>query len=163
MINWQLLVWIILYCSRSLVFCCFAVHTNFSLPTYIGQSSLFIFCLFLRCCLICISSFNYWCFCLLSCFFMHNCSAFLFCLLLYLFDCILIFPIFWHHYNRAFTLFAIIKMSSSESWGQNYAACMHVFRPTQPLQWVIYMDNSSKLLKCCNITALAAITEFLQT
>ena len=38
-----------------------------------------------------------------------------------------------------------IKTSGSESRGQEEAACMRVFRPTRPLQWVIYMDGSSKL------------------
>ena len=33
-----------------------------------------------------------------------------------------------------------IKMSGCELWGQE-AACVHVFRPTQALQWVIYMDG----------------------
>ena len=31
-----------------------------------------------------------------------------------------------------------IKTSSSDSWGQEVAACMCVFSPTQPLQWVIW-------------------------
>ena len=43
-----------------------------------------------------------------------------------------------------------IKMSGSESWGQEEPACIHNFRPTWPLQWVIYMDGSSKVLKCCS-------------
>ena len=29
--------------------------------------------------------------------------------------------------------------------------------------WVIYMDGSSKILKCYNLTAVAAISELLQT
>ena len=37
-----------------------------------------------------------------------------------------------------------IKMNGSESWSQEEAACAHVIRPKQPLQWVIYMDGSSK-------------------
>ena len=52
----------------------------------------------------------------------------------------------------------IIKMSGSESWGQEEAACMHVFRPMQPLQWVIYMYHQSKFLKCCSSAAITAIT-----
>ena len=36
-----------------------------------------------------------------------------------------------------------IKMSGSESWGQE-TACTCVFRPMQPQQWVIYMDDRSK-------------------
>ena len=35
----------------------------------------------------------------------------------------------------------IIKIRGSESWGQEEAACIW---PTQPLQWVIYTDDSSK-------------------
>ena len=44
----------------------------------------------------------------------------------------------------------MIKTHGSESRGQEEAACMRVFWPTRPLQWVIYTDGSSKILKCCN-------------
>ena len=43
----------------------------------------------------------------------------------------------------------IIKIHGSESQGQEGAACIQVFWPTQPTQWVIYMDGNSKVLKCC--------------
>ena len=43
-----------------------------------------------------------------------------------------------------------IKTHSDESRGQEEAACTRIFWPTQPLQWVIYMDGSSKLLKRYN-------------
>ena len=42
-----------------------------------------------------------------------------------------------------------IKTHSGESWGQEEAACMHIFKPTWPLQWVIYTDGSSKIRKHC--------------
>ena len=38
-----------------------------------------------------------------------------------------------------------IKMSSNETQGQEEAACICVFRPTQPLQQVIHTDGSCKL------------------
>ena len=41
-------------------------------------------------------------------------------------------------------------MSGSESRGQEEAACMRVFRPTRPLQRVIYKDGNCKIIKCCN-------------
>ena len=50
-----------------------------------------------------------------------------------------------------------IKMSSSESQGQEEAACTCVFRPKRPLQWVIYTDDQSKFLKCCSSAAVTAI------
>ena len=56
----------------------------------------------------------------------------------------------------------LIKTHNSESWGQE-ATCMHIFRPTWPLQWVIYMDDHSTIIKCCNLAAIAAISELLQT
>ena len=56
-----------------------------------------------------------------------------------------------------------IKMSSSELWDQEEAAYMHIFGPTQTLLWTIYTDGSSKILKCCNLAVIAAITELLQT
>ena len=34
---------------------------------------------------------------------------------------------------------------------------MHIIRPTQPLQRVIYTDDSSKFLKCCDLAAITAI------
>ena len=37
-----------------------------------------------------------------------------------------------------------IKTHGSESWGQEEATCMHVFKSIWPLQWVIFMDASSK-------------------
>ena len=37
-----------------------------------------------------------------------------------------------------------IKISGSELQGQEEAECMWIFRPTQPLQRVIYMDGSSE-------------------
>ena len=49
------------------------------------------------------------------------------------------------------------KASGSESWGQGKAACMHVFMPMQPLQWVVYADGSSKFLKCYSPAAITAI------
>ena len=55
-----------------------------------------------------------------------------------------------------------IKMSNSESQGQEEAAWTHVFRPTRPLPWVIYTDGSSKTLKYFNLAAIAAITKLLQ-
>ena len=48
-------------------------------------------------------------------------------------------------------------MSGSESQGQEEAACMHIIRPTRPLQRVIYMDASSKFLKSCGLAAITAI------
>ena len=54
-------------------------------------------------------------------------------------------------------------MSGSELGGQEEAAYMCVFRLAQPLQWVIYMDSNSKILKYCNLAAIAAIIELLQT
>ena len=53
------------------------------------------------------------------------------------------------NYLKWVTFMAIIKMSSGESWSQGEAACMHVFMPMWPLQWIIYMDGNSKTLKCC--------------
>ena len=41
-----------------------------------------------------------------------------------------------------------IKTHGSESRGQEEAACTWVFWPTRPLQWVVYTDGSSKILKC---------------
>ena len=49
-------------------------------------------------------------------------------------------------------------MSGSESQGQEEAACIHVIKPMRPLQWVIYMDGSSKFLKCCSSADVTAIT-----
>ena len=49
-----------------------------------------------------------------------------------------------------------IKMSGSESQGQEEAAYTCIFRPTQPLQRVIYMDGSFTFLKCCSSAAIAA-------
>ena len=49
-----------------------------------------------------------------------------------------------------------IKTNGGESRGQE-AAHARIFRPTRPLQWVIYMDGSSKILKCCISAAIAAI------
>ena len=46
---------------------------------------------------------------------------------------------------------------SNESQGQEEAVYMHVFRPTQPLQWVIYTDGSSKFLKFYSSAAITAI------
>ena len=51
----------------------------------------------------------------------------------------------------------VIKMSDSESRGQEEAASTHVFRPMRPLQCVIYMDGRSKFLKCCSSAAITAI------
>ena len=48
-----------------------------------------------------------------------------------------------------------IKTHGSESRGQEEAACMRVFWPTRPLQWVIYTDGSSKILKRCNSATIA--------
>ena len=56
------------------------------------------------------------------------------------------------------TIHTCIKMSGSESRGQEEAACMHVIRPMRPLQQVIYTDGSSKFLKCCGLAAITAIT-----
>ena len=50
-----------------------------------------------------------------------------------------------------------IKTHGSESRGQEEAACMRVFWPTRPLQWVIYTDGSSKILKCCNSATIAVL------
>ena len=50
-----------------------------------------------------------------------------------------------------------IKTSGSESWGQEKAACIRIFRPMWPLQWVIYTDGRSKFLKCCSSAAITAI------
>ena len=50
-----------------------------------------------------------------------------------------------------------IKTHGSESRGQEEAACTRVFWPTQPLQWVIYTDGSSQILKCYN-SAIIAVT-----
>ena len=49
-------------------------------------------------------------------------------------------------YNISHKLY--IKIDSSESQGQG-AACKWVFRPMRPLQWVIYIDGSSKICKHC--------------
>ena len=49
----------------------------------------------------------------------------------------------------------IIKTHGSESRGQEEAACMRVFWPTRPLQWVIYTDGSSKILKRSNSATIA--------
>ena len=51
----------------------------------------------------------------------------------------------------------IIKTSGSESRGQEEAACIRVFRPMRPLQWVICTDGRSKVLKCCSSAAITAI------
>ena len=50
-----------------------------------------------------------------------------------------------------------IKMSGSESRGQEEAACMRIIRPMRPPQRVIYTDDSSKFLKCCGLAAITAI------
>ena len=52
----------------------------------------------------------------------------------------------------------MIKMSNSESQGQEEVACMRVFRPTWPLQWVNYTNDQSKFLKFCSSAAITAIT-----
>ena len=54
---------------------------------------------------------------------------------------------------RKVTLYikVIIKMSGSELRGQE-AAYMRVFRPMWQLQWVIYMDDRSKFLKCLQLS-----------
>ena len=52
----------------------------------------------------------------------------------------------------------LIETIGSESQGQEEAACMHIIRPTQPVQRVIYMDDSSKFLKCFGLAAITAIT-----
>ena len=57
----------------------------------------------------------------------------------------------------------IIKTHGSESRGQEEAACMRVFWPTRPLQWVIYTDGSSKILKCCNSAIIAVLLTQLQS
>ena len=75
-----------------------------------------------------------------------------------------------HQLNRLRTLLLVnthhvssktltgIKTSGSEPQGQEGAACVCFFRPTQPLQCVIYMDGSSKILKYCSSAAITAIT-----
>ena len=50
-----------------------------------------------------------------------------------------------------------IKMSDSESQGQEEAAWARVLRPMQPLQWVIYTDGRANYLRCCNLAAITAI------
>ena len=52
-------------------------------------------------------------------------------------------------------LHLIIKTHSSESWGQEEAACTRVFWPMRLLQWVIYTDGSSKIWKRCNSATIA--------
>ena len=54
-----------------------------------------------------------------------------------------------------FIVIIIIKTHSSQWLGQEEAACMCVFWSTQPLQWVIYTDGSSKIWKCCNLATIA--------
>ena len=51
----------------------------------------------------------------------------------------------------------ISETSGSELRGQEEAACVHVFRPMRPLQWVIYIEDRSKFLKCCSSTTIMAI------
>ena len=58
-------------------------------------------------------------------------------------------------YDDVYSTKWCIKTHGSESWGQEEAACMRVFWPTQPLQWVIYTDGSSKILKRCNSATIA--------
>ena len=60
-----------------------------------------------------------------------------------------------------YNFYLSIKMSGSESQGHEEAACMHVFRPTRPLLWVIYMDDQSKFLKCCCSATITAIAWFI--
>ena len=50
-----------------------------------------------------------------------------------------------------------IKTHGSESRGQEEAACPRIFRSMRPLQWVIYIDGSSKYLKCCNSASIAVL------
>ena len=59
-------------------------------------------------------------------------------------------------HNFISSLNSLIKMSSSESRGQE-AACACIFRPTQPQQWVIYMDGWSKFLKRCSSATITTI------
>ena len=56
-----------------------------------------------------------------------------------------------------YNFYLSIKMSGSESQGQEEAACMHIVRPTRPLQRVIYTDDRSKILKCCCSATITAI------
>ena len=51
--------------------------------------------------------------------------------------------------NSQLVWLCLIEMSITESRSWEEAACMHVFRPMQPLRWVIYPDSRSKFLKCC--------------
>ena len=60
-------------------------------------------------------------------------------------------------YDHAHACVHVIKMSGSESWGQEEAACMRVNRPMQPLQRVVYTNGSSKFLKCSGLAAITAI------
>ena len=62
----------------------------------------------------------------------------------------------WLSYNFL-VVHSDIKTSGSELQGQEEAAWVHIFRPMQPLQWVIYMDGSSKFLKWCSSAAIIAI------
>ena len=66
--------------------------------------------------------------------------------------CDLIRTVYTQHYKNSY-----IKMSGSESRGQEEAACMRDIRPMRPLQQVIYMDGSSKILKRCGLAAITAI------
>ena len=47
---------------------------------------------------------------------------------------------------------SLIKMSSSESQGQEEVACIHIFRPTRPLNELFIRMVTVKILiiKCCN-------------
>ena len=47
--------------------------------------------------------------------------------------------------SKAFEEDSKIKTHGSESRGQEEPACMRVFWPTRPLQWVIYTDGSCKI------------------
>ena len=62
----------------------------------------------------------------------------------------------WLSYNFL-VVHSDIKTSGSELQGQEEAAWVRIFRPMQPLQWVIYMDGSSKILYSCNSTTIKAI------
>ena len=64
-------------------------------------------------------------------------------------------------YNKYKRLTYVIKTNGSESRGQE-AACARVFMPTRPLQlaiynFIIYMHDRSKYLKCCSSATITAI------
>ena len=59
------------------------------------------------------------------------------------------------------TGYICMKMSGSESRGQEEATCMCSIRPMQPLQRIIYADVSSNFLKYCGLATITGIAYFI--